>query len=79
MPMYELKHYGRDAAGKEVTEYVHRRCDASIRSYAGRLSKVVEGPVDIAHYSNRDWNERYITTAMPSEYHVSGYRLERLT
>lgn len=55
---------------------------AHAKAYAGRLSKKVNGPVDVARWesvSDHDWHDRYITTASPSEYHVTGYRFERLT
>lgn len=53
--------------------------DSAARSTAGRYAKRFKGPVDLAIAGGAEWNERYITTASPSEYHTAGYRLERLT
>lgn len=58
---------------------VHRVVSKSAaRARAGRLAKKYNGSVDIAHASSGEWNERYITTASPSEYHSTGFRFERL-
>lgn len=52
---------------------------AQAKAHAGRLAKRINGPVDLATAGPRPWHLRYLTTAIPSEYHASGYRLERLS
>lgn len=76
---YEFKSYGKDASEAEFVEYKTFSSDSAARSYAGRRSIKIEGPVDVAHASGGAWDRRYMTTAQPSEYHVSGYRFERMT
>lgn len=53
--------------------------DSAARAKAGRLALRIDGPVDLAIAGAADWNDRYVTTASPSEYHSTGYRFERLT
>jgi hypothetical protein len=48
------------------------------KAKAGRIAKRNDGPVDLALDGDRPWSDRYITTAAPSKFHSSGYRLERL-
>jgi hypothetical protein len=83
MIQFELRAYPADEHGA----FTQDRPNVSIvdvadailaRGRAGRLSKRVNGPVDIAYAGDAPWNERYITTAVPSEYHSTGFRLERL-
>lgn len=62
---------------ERVTETL--RGDGAARSKAGRLAKKNGGPVDLAYAGGADWSDRYITTAVPSEHHASGFCLERLT
>ncbi len=76
---YEFRLFGPDAAGPETVEYHSLRSDASAKSKAGRLAKRTDGPVDLARAGAADWNDRYMTTAAPSEYHAAGFRFERLT
>ncbi|MCW5679578.1 MULTISPECIES: hypothetical protein [Rhizobium/Agrobacterium group] len=52
--------------------------DSAARAKAGRMSRRINGPVDLAIAGAADWNDRYLTTASPSEYHSTGYRFERL-
>ncbi len=52
---------------------------SAARAKAGRIAKQIGGPVDLALAGAAPWDDRYITTASPSEHHASGYRLERLT
>ncbi|PBB41743.1 hypothetical protein CK222_21545 [Mesorhizobium sp. WSM3866] len=52
--------------------------DSAARAKAGRMAKRCNGPVDLARAGAAPWDERYITTASPSQFHASGYRLERL-
>ncbi|TGT90865.1 hypothetical protein EN804_05890 [Mesorhizobium sp. M8A.F.Ca.ET.161.01.1.1] len=52
--------------------------DSAARAKAGRMAKRNNAPVDIALAGAAPWNERYITTASPSDFHASGYRFERL-
>jgi hypothetical protein len=76
---FQLVHYGEDAAEHWPGEKLYPTgSESAIKAKAGRLSKRIRGPVDIAHYGNEPWNERYITTASPSEHHATGYRFERL-
>ena len=62
---------------REIT--MHATLSAA-RARAGRLAKKYRGAVDLAHAGPKGgaWNERYITTANPSEYHAAGYRFGRL-
>ena len=76
---YEFKSYGKDAMGAEYVEYHFCKSESSARSKAGRIAIKVNGPVDVAHASGGKWEDRYMTTAAPSEYHSAGYRCERLT
>lgn len=62
----------------EITQHA-KISDSSARSYAGRLAKRIKGPVDLARAGGAPWEERYLTTASPSEHHTAGYRFERLT
>jgi hypothetical protein len=49
------------------------------RAKAGRLAKKHNGPVDVATYDpDKDFDERYITTAYPSVHTRSGYYFERI-
>ena len=52
--------------------------ESAARSAAGREAKKNGGPVDLCHAGDEIWEDRYITTAAPSEYHATGYRTERL-
>ena len=79
MLQFEIKSYGEDGGGKEVIEYQRFNSDSAARSYVGRLSKKIGGPVDLARAGGAEWNERYMTTASPSEYHATGYQFLRLT
>lgn len=78
MQQFELVHYGEDAASSTPTREFVRGSDASAKAKAGRLSKQIKGPVDVALAGAADWQDRYLTTASPSEYHATGYRFERL-
>lgn len=51
---------------------------AQAKAHAGKLAKQCGGAVDIARIGDRPWSSRYLTTAMPSEFHAKGYRLERI-
>ncbi|WP_454760563.1 hypothetical protein [Caulobacter segnis] len=75
---YEFRSYGEDAAGQEAVQFASYRTDGSARAAAGRLSMKIKGPVDDARAGGADWDDRYITTAMPSEHHRTGYQFERL-
>ncbi len=82
MRAYEFHAYHGDADGciaerADVTTHNYDET-AQAKAYAGRLSKRINGPVDIAFAGPGAWSERYISTAAPSEYHSAGYRLERL-
>lgn len=79
---YEFKAYpgnsDGDVAAQAITSTGEFEETASAKAYAGRMAKRINGPVDIAFVNSQEWNARYITTAMPSDYTASGYRLERL-
>lgn len=75
---FEFVNYGEDAAGAEVRTIESFVSDAAAKGAAGRLAKRIKGPVDIARAGSSSWNNRYLTTAAPSEYHASGFRFERL-
>lgn len=75
---FELVSYGRDAAGPREVE-IYRGREAGAKAAAGRKSRRIDGPVDLAFAGAAEWEGRYITTASPSEYHAAGYRFERLT
>lgn len=75
---FELRAYRDGTAVVPQVEVQHYRNEAAARGHAGRWSKRVNGPVDIAFAGDEPWADRYITTASPSEFHKSGYRFERL-
>lgn len=82
MGQFELQAYRGAADGAVVDRpditYERFASDSAARAKAGRLAKKINGPVDLARAGGAEWNERYITTANPSEYHAAGYRFERL-
>lgn len=57
---------------------IRKSSESAARAHAGRIAKINGGPVDLARAGSDDWNERYLTTASPSEFHATGYRFERL-
>lgn len=74
---YELRPF--DAAGTQLpTIERYATSDASIISQAGTIAKRNAGPVDIARAGDSSWDDRYLTTAAPSEHHAKGFRTERL-
>lgn len=83
MQQFELRAYAADAHGafasaRPDVSIVNLRTDSAARGMAGRLAKKVNGPVDLAFAGDEPWDQRYITTASPSEHHATGYRFERL-
>lgn len=74
---YPCDEHGADL-GREIIEYLDFEETVQAKAHAGRLAKQSRGPVDVAFNSGLEWDARYITTAMPSEHHAKGYRLERL-
>jgi hypothetical protein len=82
MQQFEFNAYrGNDdgsIAEKPDISFARLSGDSAARAKAGRISRQINGPVDLAIAGAADWSERYITTASPSEYHSTGYRLERL-
>ena len=82
MMQFEFHVYAGDddgAIAERAEIFFHRLSgDSAARARAGRYAKRFKGPVDLALAGGAEWNERYITTANPSEYHAAGYRLERL-
>ncbi|TPN04487.1 hypothetical protein [Mesorhizobium sp. B2-1-2] len=77
MQQFEFHAYQDDGFTPEITTE-QLRGEAAARSKAGRMAKLGNGPVDLAYAGSAPWNERYITTASPSEFHASGYRFLRL-
>ena len=82
MQQFEFHAYHGDEGGSVASQAVITteplRSDSAAKSKAGRLAKAINGPVDLAYAGGAEWDERYITTASPSEFHASGYRFERL-
>lgn len=77
MKLFEFVIY--DDGVREIRRECAQMCgENAARAKAGRLAKADGGPVDLAYAGEESWNERYITTASPSQYHTSGYRFERL-
>jgi hypothetical protein len=79
---YEFRAYHGDddcvIDGEAVVTMAKYDETSSAKACAGRIAKRIKGPVDLAFYDDREWPNRYITTAYPSDYHASGYRFERL-
>lgn len=79
MQQFEFVHYGAFAESDTPTrEYRQYRSDSAARSYAGRLAKRINGPVDVAFAGAADWDKRYLTTASPSDVHTSGYQFVKI-
>ncbi len=79
MREYEFRPF--DADGKELgSQLVLKPSEVAARQHAGRIAKAQGGPCDLAEAPDgtRDWDERYLTTASPSEFHKTGFRFERL-
>ncbi len=76
--VYPADENGAMNISAEFTEWADCRDVASAKSKAGSLAKKHNGPVDLAYAGNEPWNERYLTTARPSEYHKKGFSFERL-
>ncbi|QIV65884.1 hypothetical protein Cp1R7AA1_059 [Mesorhizobium phage Cp1R7A-A1] len=80
---FEFQSYKGDADGNIAatgdTSFQRFATDSAAKNYAGRLAKRINGPVDIARAGAAAWDDRYLTTAAPSEFHATGYRFERLT
>lgn len=68
---------GQIASSPDVT-FLRLAGDAAAKSAAGRMAKKINGPVDLAIAGSAPWNDRYLTTASPSEFHASGIRFERV-
>lgn len=75
---FQFDSYGENGSGAKVTTCLSFKSDSAARSYAGRLAKKTSGPVDLARAGDGKWEDRYLTTAEPSDYHVAGYRFGRL-
>jgi len=81
MGCYEFIGYAENGAETRIEAYAPT--DGAACAQAGTMSKKINGPVDIARIwptelFDKSWEDRYITTASPSEFHVKGFRLERL-
>jgi len=76
--IFPADEYGRMLEGRETIEF-HDLVDVTAaKRKTGSLAKANNGPIDLAWAGDAPWNDRYITTASPSEFHQSGYRFERL-
>ena len=82
MRSFQFKAYPCDEhsadLGREEIEYLDFAEKVQATAYAGQKAKRIKGPVDVAFNNGQEWGARYITTAMPSEHHAKGFRLERL-
>jgi hypothetical protein len=79
MPFYQFDIHVDIVSDEPMTSITeHREGDSAARSLAGRLAKRNACPVDLLRGGSEPHNERYIITAMPSEYHAAGFRFERL-
>lgn len=73
---YRGDEHGRISATPIITT---ARCgENAARTRAGRMCKTVNGPVDLALAGSAAWEDRYITTATPSDLHTTGWRFEKL-
>jgi len=74
---FEFHIYDADARGPniEVRDFEDKY---AARRAGGVYAKMNRGPVDIAYAGKEPWEERYITTASPSDYTKSGYQFERI-
>jgi hypothetical protein len=50
---------------------------SAARSKAGKLARRYDCPVDVANGGDAPFPDRYITTAMPSEFRETGFRFSR--
>lgn len=77
---FEFRAFGPDAAaGRPEVTLKTLRGESAARSFGGRMAKRTGGPVDIAYGGDQPWEDRYISTASPSEFHAMGYGFERLS
>jgi hypothetical protein len=77
MPSYELRPF--DGELKELAPiFEELRNDSAAKSRAAVLVRKNGGPVDLAYADGRDWNERYLTTAHPSDFHSNKVRFGRV-
>lgn len=56
---------------------------SAARDRVGRMAKRNGGPVDLAYAAvgpleDASWDDRYVSTALPSEYTKRGYMFERI-
>lgn len=75
---FEFVYYPDGGPREGIISYSRHASDASAKTKAGRMAKRLGLPVDLAVAGGADWDERYVTTASPSEFHATGYRFERL-
>lgn len=75
---YEADEHGWVASDPYVSIETFMEKSQAVR-HAGKLCKGIRGHVDLAHAGPGDWDERYITTAMPASRYSKGYRTERLS
>lgn len=74
MLSYELHDFGGEAIEAIITT-VEVRNENAARGRAGRLAKKNGGPVDLIKSGPR---YRYVTTAIPNEFHKTGYQFEAI-
>lgn len=83
MQQFEFRTYSGNEFGdiseRPVVTFERLSGDSAAKAKAGRMAKAANGPVDLALAGDATWDVRYLTTAMPSEFHKSGFRFERLT
>lgn len=79
MERYELHVHGADKRVEVIPIEVPNLTSA--RSRAGRKAKYSKRPVDLARAPTAEddpFDERYVTTANPSDIHSAGYSFEKL-
>ncbi len=82
MHEYEFHAFFRDDEGKVIAQPTVTILPVSSLSEAeekaGRLSRLINGNVDLAFTGKATWEVRYITTASPSRAESVGYTLARI-
>lgn len=77
--VFEFRIFEGEDATERPSQFHRLRGDSAARSKAGTLAKQFDGPIDVAYAGNAPWEDRYITTAMPSTFHKNGVQFEKLT
>lgn len=80
MKHYEVHIYDdRDGIGTSGWKDFFAPSKKAARGRAGRLAKKYNCPVDLALSNIDPWGSRYISTAMPSTFHATGYSFGRIS